>query len=336
MILRQLFDQTSWTYTYLLADEDTREAVIIDPVVERVGRDMALLDELRLKLLYTMDTHVHADHVTASGELRERTGAQSVVSARNNVGCVDLAVDDGDTIRFGKYEIEVLATPGHTSGCVSFVLRDGDTTIAFTGDALFIRGCGRTDFQAGDSRSLYNSVREKLFTLPENTVVCPGHDYRGHTRSSVAEERAHNPRLKDGVSEDEFVEIMSNLNLANPKQMDVAVPANLACGTGAKPRPGEVAEVSVEAVQLSDYYRIVDVREPDEFVGPLGHIEEAISVPLATLATSAESWSRNQRYLMVCRSGARSARACETLTGMGFADVTNLVGGTIAWNEAKS
>ncbi|MFT6400008.1 MAG: glyoxylase-like metal-dependent hydrolase (beta-lactamase superfamily II) [Bradymonadia bacterium] len=336
MILRQLFDQKSWTYTYLLADEDTREAVIIDPVVERIDRDMALLDELHLNLLYTMDTHVHADHVTASGELRERTGARSVVSASNDVVCVDRAVDDGDVIEFGKYKLEVLATPGHTGGCVSFVLRDGDTTMAFTGDALFIRGCGRTDFQAGDSRSLYRSVRGQLFSLPADTVVLPGHDYRGHTRSSIAEERAHNPRLKDGVTEDEFVEIMANLKLANPKLMDVAVPANLACGTGAQERPGKVAEITVQAVELADYYRIVDVREPDEFVGPLGHIEEAISVPLATLPQVAENWVRDKEYLLVCRSGARSARACETLTGMGFRDVTNLIGGTIAWNEIKS
>lgn len=336
MILRQLFDRATWTYTYLIADEDTREAVIIDPVVERIDREMQLLDELNLKLLYTIDTHVHADHVTASGELRERTAARSIVSARNEVPSVDIQVDAGDVIEFGKHKLEVLATPGHTGGCVSFVLRDGDNTMAFTGDALFIRGCGRTDFQAGDSRALYHSVRGQLFSLPEDTVIYPGHDYRGHTKSSVAEERKHNPRLKDGVTEDEFVSIMANLKLANPKLMDVAVPANLAGGTGAKAAPGEVDEITVQAVDLGDYYRVVDVREPDEFVGALGHIEQAISVPLATLATVAESWRRDKEYLMVCRSGARSARACETMAAMGFPHVTNLIGGTIAWNEAKT
>jgi glyoxylase-like metal-dependent hydrolase (beta-lactamase superfamily II) len=230
VIFRQLFDQDTWTYTYLLADPDTGEAVVIDTVREKVDRDEQLLRELGLTPKYALETHVHADHVTGSGALRARTGLQTVVSARAGAGCADVKIDDGDRLTFGRYTVEVLATPGHTDGCVTYVVRDGDRVLAFTGDALLVRSCGRTDFQQGDAHALYRSVHDEIFALPDHTLVYPAHDYRGHTVTTVGEEKRFNPRLKHGVSEEDFVAIMRDLKLANPRLMDVAVPANLACG----------------------------------------------------------------------------------------------------------
>ena len=230
MIFRQLFDHDTWTYTYLLADPESREAALIDPVRERVERDVALLEELGLELRYALDTHLHADHVTGAGLLRERLGAASGVSAVSEVPCAALALRHGDRLPLGAYELEVRSTPGHTAGCLTFVVETREEKMAFTGDTLFIRGCGRTDFQQGDAATLYRSVREQIFSLPGETLIYPGHDYRGHSVSTVAEERAHNPRLHDGVSEADFVELMGNLKLSHPKQIHEALPANLACG----------------------------------------------------------------------------------------------------------
>lgn len=230
MLLRQLFDKDTSTYTYLLADLGTKEAVIIDPVAEQADRDQKLLEELGLRLVYVLETHVHADHVTGAGELRDRLGAKSVVSRNGGAECADVLVDDGDTIQFGRHQLEVRATPGHTDGCVTYVAREGERTMAFTGDALFVRGCGRTDFQQGNPHTLYRSVHRKIYTLPEDTLIYPGHDYKGHTATTVAEEKAHNPRLNLSVSEEAFVDIMQALALPHPRQIDVALPANLQCG----------------------------------------------------------------------------------------------------------
>ena len=214
MLFRQLFEAETSTYTYLLADEASKEAVLIDPVRETIERDAKLLDELGLTLKFVLETHVHADHVTGSGLLREKYGAKTVVSKFGGAKCADVPVGDGDVIRFGNHAIEVRATPGHTDGCVTYVARDGAHTMAFTGDALLIRGCGRTDFQQGDSKKLYRSVHDKVFTLPDNTAIYPGHDYQGRTMSTVAEEKALNPRLGGGKTEAQFVDIMANLKLA--------------------------------------------------------------------------------------------------------------------------
>ena len=228
MWTRQLFDPESSTYTYLLADERTGEAVLIDPVLEQVDRDLTLLRELGLRLVLALDTHVHADHVTALGTLRERTGAKTVLSERSGATCADRLVKEGERIRFGGHELEVRETPGHTSGCVSYV--SAEPAMVFTGDALLIRGCGRTDFQQGDARKLYRSVHEKILSLPDHTLVYPAHDYQGRTVSSVREEKQWNPRLGGGRTIDEFVRTMQALELAYPKKMDVAVPANQHCG----------------------------------------------------------------------------------------------------------
>lgn len=229
MIFRQLFDSESSSYTYLLADEASRQAVLIDPVFEHVDRDLTLLQELGLTLTFALDTHVHADHVTALGTLRQRTGCKTVLSAKAGVGCADRYVQDNERIEFGTHALIVRETPGHTNGCLTFVL--SDATMAFTGDALLIRGSGRTDFQQGDARTLYESVHRKIFSLPDTCLLYPGHDYKGRTCSSVGEEKAHNPRLGGDRDVDAFVEIMSKLQLAYPKKIDVALPANLQCGT---------------------------------------------------------------------------------------------------------
>ena len=234
------FDPETSTYTYLLADETTRDAIIIDPVLTQIERDVGLIQELELHLRYALDTHVHADHVTALGSLHERLGTLTVVSERAGVGCADVLVKEGDAIAFGAHRLEVLETPGHTAGCLSYVM--SDRSMVFTGDALLIRGCGRTDFQEGDAHELYRSVHDKLFALPGHTAVYPGHDYKGRTASSIDEERRCNPRLGGGRTCAEFTVIMRALRLAHPRFMDVALPRNVRCGMAAptgEPAPDE-------------------------------------------------------------------------------------------------
>jgi len=223
-MFRQLFDEESSTYTYLLADPETGEAVLIDPVIEQVDRDLGLLEDLGLRLVWALDTHVHADHVTAGGVLRERTGAK-VGGSPLGADCVDVHLKHGDVLEVGSLRVEVLETPGHTDDSLSYRLGNR----VFTGDTLFVRGNGRTDFQNGDARALYESLTQVLFRLPDSTEVWPGHDYRGHTMTTIGEEKRLNPRIA-GKSEAEFVEIMDNLSLPRPKKIDVAVPANRRCG----------------------------------------------------------------------------------------------------------
>jgi sulfur dioxygenase len=229
LLFRQLFEPDSSTYTYLLADADTRAAVLVDTVLSMHDRDMEQLTSLGLTLTRVLETHVHADHVTGAAQLRKKTGAKITV-AKAGGAHGDEAVAHGDVLHVGALRIEVVATPGHTNGCTSFVLREHN--LALTGDALLIRGCGRTDFQEGDARTLYRSVHERLLSLPAQTLLHPGHDYRGRTVTTVDEERRLNARLKDGISEDQFVDIMQKLRLARPKLIDVAVPWNLKVGEG--------------------------------------------------------------------------------------------------------
>src|ERR1700757_185160 len=228
LVFRQLFDPASSTYTYLLADGRSGEAVIIDPVFEQVRRDAALIEELGLRLVYALETHVHADHVTGAWLLKERTGCRIALSAESGAEGADRYLVQDDVIAFGDRNLQVRQTPGYTSGCLTYVL--DDRSMAFTGDCLFVRGTGRTDFQQGDPGAMYRSVRERIFSLPDSCLLYPAHDYRGLTMTSVGEEKRFNPRLGGDVGIGDFTGHMANLKLAHPKQMDIAVPANLRCG----------------------------------------------------------------------------------------------------------
>ncbi|XP_038998584.1 persulfide dioxygenase ETHE1 homolog, mitochondrial-like [Hibiscus syriacus] len=234
LLFRQLFEKESYTYTYLLADSfhPDKPALLIDPVDKTVDRDLSLIRELGLKLLYAMNTHVHADHITGTGLIKGKVPDVKSVISKASGAKADVFIEPGDKITFGDLFLDVRATPGHTAGCVTYVTGDGpdqpQPRMAFTGDALLIRGCGRTDFQSGNSGQLYKSVHSQIFTLPKETLLYPGHDYKGFTVTTVGDEMLYNPRLSK--DEETFISIMQNLNLAYPKMIDVALPANLVCG----------------------------------------------------------------------------------------------------------
>jgi len=344
MIFRQLFDQQSSTYTYLLGDGETREAVLIDPVFEQARRDAALVRELGLTLRWTIETHIHADHVTGAWLLKERLGSRIAVGAATGAEGADCYLHDGDEIAFGTHSLRVMTTPGHTSGCLTVVC--DDLSRAFTGDCLLVRGTGRTDFQGGDAAQMYRSVRERIFALPDSCLLQPAHDYRGLTATSVGEERRYNPRLGDEIALGDFCGHMANLKLAHPKQMDVAVPANLRCGRPEQDAPLEAdpawaplaytfAGIWEIAPQMLEEHLaqldIVDVREPTEFTGPLGHIEGAKLIPLGELQARAGELARGRPVVTVCRAGSRSAQGYNMLRQSGFSRVANLAGGMLRW-----
>lgn len=226
MIFKQLFEPITFTYTYLLACERTRKAILIDTVAGELDQYLNCLNDLQLDLIYTLETHVHADHITAADLLRKKLGSKSIVHRDAGAMCADLLVTDGVLLQVGEIEIRVLYTAGHTRGCVSYYTGDR----VFTGDSLLINGCGRTDFQEGDAAMLYDNIHSKLFTLPPDTLVYPGHDYNGNTVSTIKQERAKNARLGGGKSREEFIRIMNHLNLPYPKFIDEALPANQECG----------------------------------------------------------------------------------------------------------
>lgn len=335
MLFRQLFDPPTSTYTYLVADPLTRQAALVDPVKRQVERDLTLLSELGLSLTWILDTHVHADHITGSGALRQATGAKIGLSAAAGVESADHALAHRELLKLGAVEIECRATPGHTDGCMTFVARDEGVTLAMTGDALLIRGCGRTDFQQGDAGKLYDSIHQEVFSLPDDTALYPGHDYRGLTSSTVGEEKAHNRRLNLDIDKAAFVDIMNNLKLDAPARIKEAVPANLHCGRPDLGHDPKVATVRPSTVDLDRYDRIVDVRSEAEFVGELGHIDGAQLVPLETVAHAAANWAPSEDLLLVCRGGTRSQLACERLIALGFQSVTNLEGGMQEWNATR-
>ena len=227
--MKQMFDDDSSTYTYLLWDQATKDAILVDPVDIQVDRDLAAVKELGLNLVYGVNTHAHADHITGTGLLKQKTsGSMKSVISEASKAKTDIHINHGDRIVFGSRFIEARATPGHTEGCLSYVA--DDQSFVLTGDTMLIMGCGRTDFQGGSAEHLYDSVHTQLFTLPDYTVVYPAHDYKGRTQSMIGDEKEKNPRLGGGKTKEEFVEIMKNLNLAYPKHIDVAVPANMRCG----------------------------------------------------------------------------------------------------------
>jgi sulfur dioxygenase len=226
MLFRQLFDATTSTYTYLIADPETREAMLVDPVLEQVERDRQLLKELGLTLKYCLETHIHADHITGTGQLREVTGCEGIVPEHAHAVCANRFIQDGEVLNVGSVQVQAIATPGHTDSHMAYLVNG---THLLTGDALFIRGCGRTDFQSGNAGILYDVVTQRLFTLPDSTLVYPGHDYRGHTVSTIGEEKQWNPRFV-GRDRENFIQFMASLNLPNPQKIMEAVPANERCG----------------------------------------------------------------------------------------------------------
>ena len=346
LIFRQLFDASSSTYTYLLGDGS--EAVLIDPVFENAPRDIALLRELGLRLVATLDTHVHADHVTGAWLLKQRCGSRILLSDAAQAANVDQVLRHGDRVPFGSRHLEVRATPGHTSGCLTYVL--DDHLMAFTGDSLLIRGCGRTDFQQGSPTGLYRSVRGQILSLPEACLLYPAHDYRGITVTSVFEEKRFNPRLGGDVDEADFAGYMNHLGLPHPKLMDIAVPANMRCGepvdTASPPdepswapltfRFSGVWEIEpLDLLERAEGVQIIDVREPREFTDVLGHIHGARLLPLSQLVDRIGEIDKRGPVVAVCRSGARSAQATVLLKKAGFAEVANLAGGMLRW-QAES
>ncbi|MBT6886230.1 MAG: MBL fold metallo-hydrolase [Rhodospirillaceae bacterium] len=339
MIFRQLFDNQSSTYTYLLASRVGGEAMIIDPVFERCERYLTLLNELDLKLVKAVDTHCHADHITGLGTLRDATRCITVMGAKTDVDVVSIRIDEGDTIDIENISMRVLYTPGHTDDSYCFAMSDR----VFTGDTLLIRGTGRTNFQNGSAKAAYHSLFEKVLKLPDDTQVFPGHDYKGDTVSSIAEERAFNPRLQVS-SADEYAEIMDNLNLPNPKMMDVAVPANLSIGQSLSDDPA-IADATLAPDEantcLGDVDMLfIDLREanerqrdgviPGSLHAPYNALETAIRPGGLLNAVAAQT---GKSLLLYCAYGECSALAMKALKEAGFAGVSHLGGGIDAWKE---
>jgi glyoxylase-like metal-dependent hydrolase (beta-lactamase superfamily II)/rhodanese-related sulfurtransferase len=361
MLFKQLFDQETWTYTYLIADSISKDAILIDPVNTHIDKYIELLATQGLQLKYTLETHVHADHITASGLLRQRLGAQTGVSGLCGAETADIQIQDGDIFKFaGNEQIRVIATPGHTPGSISFLWRDR----LFTGDSLLIGGCGRTDFQGGDAGALYDCITQRLFTLPDETLVYPGHDYQQRWVSNITQERTTNPRLANKTRE-QFIEIMNNLNLPKPRLIDEAVPANRYCGLDENERQDAVALreqippirattktedkvsdakrhiVEIDVAQSKQLLAegnivLIDTREESEYAA--GHIDEAILLPRGMLefkiSDIPELIDKSKAVLIYCRLGNRSALAAQTLQQLGYTNVLSMAGGFEAWKRS--
>ena len=338
MIFRQIFEPVSCTYTYLLGGRTGGEGLIIDPVLESVDHYIRLLNELDLKLVKAVDTHVHADHITGLGALRDRTRCITVMGRNSQVDVVSMRVDEGDKIEIESVALDVIHTPGHTDDSYCFFAGDR----VFTGDTLLIRGTGRTDFQHGNPYDAYDSLFNKLRKLPDETLVYPGHDYNGQTVSTIGEEFAFNPRLQV-ASADEYAEIMNNLNLPNPKQMDVAVPANLVVGYA--PDESAVKERTLTAADAMDALGradviFVDLREGGERERD-GVIPGAVQVPYTALDAQLKPGSllralaadTAKNLLLYCAFGERSALAMQAMLEAGIENVRHLGGGVDAWTK---
>ena len=339
MIFRQLFDSTSGTYTYLLASRHGGEALIIDPVLERVDRYLQLVRELDLKLVKAVDTHLHADHVTGLGALRDRTHCITVMGEQSHADVVSMRVTEGDRIAIEGVSLDVLYTPGHTDDSYSFLLADR----VFTGDTLLIRGTGRTDFQNGDPRAQYDSIFNKLMKLPDDTLVYPAHDYKGETVSTIGEEKSFNPRLKV-QSIDEYADLMNNLKLPNPKMMDVAVPANMQVGL----RQEEIARKgwalsAAEAIALCGRPSVamIDLREQTER-DKHGVIPGSLHTAYADLPDHVRAGgmlhelaaATGKRMVFYCAFGERSAMAVQAAQDAGLKTACHIEGGINAWKKA--
>ena len=339
MIFRQLFDSVSGTYSYLLASRHGGEALILDPVLEKADRYCQLLRELDLKLVKAVDTHLHADHVTCLGELRDRTHCITIMGEQSKADVVSMRVADGDKVTIEGLTLDVLYTPGHTDDSYSFLMGDR----VFTGDTLLIRGTGRTDFQNGSSRAQYDSIFNRLLKLPEETLVFPAHDYKGDTVSTIGEEKRYNPRLQV-KSVDEYVELMANLKLPNPKMMDVAVPANMHVGLHQDELAREGRSLTARDAIASlgrPEILLVDLREtgerskhgmlPGALHAPYGGIEESLR-PGGMLREVAAASGR--RIVFFCAFGERSAMAVKAAKEAGLPNTAHVEGGMDAWKKS--
>jgi sulfur dioxygenase len=337
MIFRQLFDSVSGTYTYLLASRRGGEALIIDPVLEKVERYLQLIRELDLKLVKAVDTHLHADHITGLGALRDSTHCITVMGERSKADVVSMRLGDGDKLTIEGVVLSTLYTPGHTDDSYSFLMNDR----VFTGDTLLIRGTGRTDFQNGDARAQYDSIFNRLLKLPDDTLVFPAHDYKGETVSTIGEEKAYNPRLKV-KSIDEYVALMNSLNLPNPKMMDVAVPANMRVGYAqeaiAQRGWAVAAKDAIDLVGRPDI-ALVDLREQSEREKH-GVIPGSLHAPYPDLAANVRpggilhALAAGKRMLFYCAFGERSAMAVQAAQDQGIASACHIHGGMDAWKKA--
>ena len=339
MIFRQLFDSTSGTYTYLLASRHGGEALIIDPVIERIDRYLQLVRELDLKLVKAVDTHLHADHVTGLGALRDRTHCVTVMGEHTKADVVSMRVTEGDRVQIEGLSLDVLYTPGHTDNSYSFLLDDR----VFTGDTLLIRGTGRTDFQNGDPRAQYNSIFNKLLKLPDETLVFPAHDYKGETVSTIGEEKFFNPRLRV-KSVDEYADLMNNLKLPNPKMMDVAVPANMRVGLRQEEIASKGWSVSAaNAIALCGRPGVimVDLREKTEREKH-GVIPGSLHAPYPALEANVGpggmlhelAAATGRRIVFYCAYGERSAMAVQAAQDAGVTSACHIEGGIAAWKKA--
>jgi glyoxylase-like metal-dependent hydrolase (beta-lactamase superfamily II)/rhodanese-related sulfurtransferase len=342
LLFRQLFDADTGTFTYLLVDVHTGKGVLIDPVFEQHARDLSLIRELGVELVASIDTHAHADHVTGSWLMQEASGCAIGLAAAARAEYVTLPLQHGDQVRFGRRHLEVRSTPGHTDGCISFVL--DDKTMAFTGDALLVRGCGRCDFQQGDAHTLWRSITEQIFSLPDSCLLYPGHDYTGRALTSVAEEKAFNARLGGAATERDFVGHMDNMKLPHPHKIAEALPGNMRSG---KPRQAiaapawaplsrsyaglpELAPAWVAAHRRE--LTLLDVRSAEEYNGPDGRIGDSLLIPLPELETRAAEIPRDRPLVVLCHSGSRSALATQQLIKAGHPQVANLHGGLSRWS----
>jgi glyoxylase-like metal-dependent hydrolase (beta-lactamase superfamily II)/rhodanese-related sulfurtransferase len=344
LLFRQLFDADTGTFTYLLADVDSATGVLIDPVFEQHPRDLSLIQELGIQLVASLDTHAHADHVTGSWLMHQATGCAIGLAAAARAEHVTLPLAHGAKISFGGRHLAVRATPGHTDGCLTYVL--DDQSKAFTGDALLIRGCGRCDFQQGDARTLYRSITEQILSLPAHCQLYPGHDYTGRSVSSVAEERLYNARLGGQANERDFVGFMENMKLPHPHRIAEALPANLRSGrprdSGTSPAAwGPVQRSFAGLPELSPSWvaehstdlTLLDVRSQEEFDGPDGRVLNSLLIPLPELVQRQAEIPRDRPLVVLCHSGSRSALATQQLQKAGLERVANLRGGLRRWAD---
>ena len=331
MIFRQLFDSASSTYTYLLASRVGGEALLLDPVLEKTDRYLKLLEELNLKLVKVVDTHVHADHVTAMGALRDKTSCVTVMGEQSPVDVVSMRVSDGERVTIEGLSMTAMHTPGHTDDSYCFRMDDR----VFTGDTLLIRGTGRTDFQNGDAGQQYDSLFDGVLKLPESTLVYPAHDYKGDTVSTIGEEKSSNPRLQV-AGRAEYIELMANLKLANPKMMDVAVPENMRMGLNFD-RQREVATIAPERIiaDNAEGIMIVDLREEGERVKS-GVIPGSVHAPYSRLDQHLDMLrqAEGRDVVFYCAVGERSTMAVNIARDRGVLGCVHIPGGFIAWAEA--